>query len=423
MAITVHTQPETHTPGYNHQNFEFSSTNTAQTNFTFSCAVLVDRLIDYNTYTGDTITDEIDPRPTNSRAHYNPQRTVESHINPVFDPTILSFDYSNFGGASRVLWSVQEKYGSPPTLQGTLSSGYYYVWNSAYQTKDFASFTYSTTTAAKDLTLVPSNLDTIHYNQRYLFKTWHRGFSTRNLRYLSLTCFDSTGATIQDAVLENNFYDTSTANTLVNMSRNLISLNCSPYGFNNFTGTITSQSVAGALVPTNTASYSFYFYAAAPIISNISSSVYTVNIDDFCSKGFDRYVLHFLNRLGNYDSFTFHLLSDQMSEKKTSDYKKLIYDPNISPQGYNTYDRDINNYSTVVTNKLTLNSDWVTDAQAIWLKDLVMSPVVYIEDEDNNLYACTITDKSYKTSQKINQRLTNITLNVEYAFEDVRQRG
>lgn len=422
MAITVITQPETHTPAYNHQNFEFSSTNTAQTNFTLSCAVRVDAYQGGVVTSGDTITDEIDPRPSDSRVHYNPQRTVESYVHPEFFPTITDFQQSIDGAISRVLWSVQEKYGSPPTLQGTLSSGYYYVWNSAYQTKDFASFTYSTSTVAKDLTLVPSLNDTIHYDQKYLMKTWHRGFSTRDLRYLSLTCYNSAGATVQDAVLENASYDTTVANTIVGMSRNHITFNCSPEGFNSYTGAITSQSVVGDLVPSTTAYYSFFFYPANPLV--VSSNTYTVTISDFCNKGFTRYVLHFLNRLGNFDSYTFHLLSEQSAEKKTLDYKKLLYTPAVTPQGYYIYDRDEKNYSTLITNKITVNSDWLTDAKAIWLKDLVMSPVVYLETVgSSDLMAVKITDTSYKTSQKVNQRLTSLTLQLEYSFEDIRQRG
>ena len=119
-------------------------------------------------------------------------------------------------------------------------------------------------------------------------------------------------------------------------------------GLNNFTGTIVSQSVAGALVPTTTSYYTINSSLTNPV-GTANSNTNTIYIDDFCNKGFDRYVLHFLNKLGNYDSFTFSLKSTSTTDKETSMYKKIPY--TLSASNYYRYEKytsDTVIYNTVL---------------------------------------------------------------------------
>lgn len=418
MAITILSSPGTHTPAYNNQYFVASSTNSGQTNFKYKVTVEIN-----NGYYNPNVTLKIPARPDNSKLYFDPKPLAKSYISSPFHNTNTDFfcaDADDNSEIKKVTIGIDEEYGSPVSAFSGVSASYY-IWNASYNNIDFADFTYATTTKAKDLTLTPSLADTIHYDQKYLFKSWERGFSTRNLRYLSLTCFDSSGNTVQDAVIENALYDTTIASTA--FIRNWIGLNCSPYGFNNFTGSITSQSQPGLLVPTNTAYYSFYFYSVAPIISNISSNVHTVYIDDYCSK-YSRYVLHFLNRLGNYDSFTFNLLSRYKTDKETSEYKKIPYELNGSNvYRYEKYTNDTVTYNTILTNKWTLNTDWIDNDKATWLRDLFASPEVRLENESGDIIAVKCTVKSYETKQQVNDKMFNFTIEIENALQDVRQGG
>lgn len=416
MALTLIDSPDTHTPCYNPQTFIFSSTNTAQPNFTYYFILTINGIV---------ITRNIDANPIDNLFYFDAQKNAESHCKNEFYPTILDFQYSLDGAIRKVDWSIQEKYGTPPVLQGAATTGTYYVWNAAYKTIDFPSYSYAAGSLAKDLTLCPSLTDTIHYDQKWLFKTWHRGFASSNLRYMNLKCYDSSGALIQDAILLNQFYDVT-----VGYVRNYIMLNCSPYGLNNFFGgAIVSQSVAGLLVPTNT-----YYYTMVMSATNFgaaNTNLYTVYIDDFCSR-YNRYVLHFLNKLGNYDSFTFNMLSRETSENKKSTYKKFAARKIGSSYTYYPYDSDTVNYSTVITRKLLLNSDIITDAQMAWLDDLLHSSSIFLETPDDltvvgdqrALYAVELTNSGpFERKKKVNDKIFSLTLEVQYSFEDVRQRG
>jgi hypothetical protein len=419
MALTLVDSPDTHTPCYNPQGFIFSSTNTAQANFTYHFILTIN---------GVVITRDIDANPIDNLFYFDAQKNAESHCKNEFWPTILDFQFSLDGAIRQIDWSIQEKYGTPPALQGAATTGTYYVWNAAYKTIDFPSYAFGTTTIAKDLTLVPSNIDTIHFDQKYLYKTWHRGFSTRNIRYLSVTAFDSAGATLQTTIIENAWY---TPVTGANYVKNYIIANVSPYGLNNFWGAAIISKSAPLLdvIPANTAQYSMYFYETTPL--TVASSLYTVNIDSFCSR-YDRYVLHFLNKLGNYDSFTFNMLNRETSENKQSEYKKFAARKIGSSYTYYPYDSETVNYSTVITRRILLNSDIITDAQMNWLDELLHSPSIYLETPDDTtvvgdqraLYAVKLTNRGpFERKKKVNDKIFNLTLEVQYSFEDIRQRG
>lgn len=424
MAITILSSPGTHTPTYNNQFIVASSTNSGQTNFKYKVTVEIN-----NGYYNQNTTFKIPARPDNSKLYFDPKPITRNYITSPFHNTETDFivaDVDDSSELKKVTIGIDEEYGSPVSAFSGVSSSYY-IWNASYNNIDFADFVYATSSVCKDLTLSPSLTDTIHYDQKYLMKAWHRGFSTGNLRYMRLKCYDSSGSNIQTAILENVYYDTSNP---LSYFRNWIGLNCSPYGFNNITGgAIVSQSAVGLLVPTTTSYYTIE--GSATNFGTATINMATVYIDDYCSK-YNRYVLHFLNRLGNYDSFTFNLLSRYKTDKETSEYKKIPYSLNASNvYRYEKYTNDTVTYNTVLTNKWTLNTDWINDAQATWLRDLFASPEVRLEipDDANTigdqsaLIAVKCTLKSYETKQQVNDKSFNFVIEIENALQDVRQGG
>lgn len=409
MAITINSKPAAHTPGYNPQLFVATSTNYNQTNFKYVVTV---RAQSTATTAAIEYTEKYSPRPDNGKLYLDTQRLVDASIKNEFYPTITDFQFSLDGAIVSVVVGIDEEYGSP--VSGfTGASGSYQAWNAAYTTRDFSTYTYAVGTASKDLTLAPSLTETININQRYLFKTWHRGFSSLELRNLQVRCYNSAGILIQHTTFLNQFWDTTL------YRHNYIIGNMSPYALNNSTAVITYQLVATDVIPSNTSYYTLTFEDNT---ANISSNLYRVDIDSNCYK-YDRYILHFLNRLGNYDSFTFSLLNRKTSNKKIQEYKKNPFELVSNVLTYYNYKSDSKNYSTTIINNITLNSDWITDAQATWLKELFNSPSVILEDIGNNLYAVKVTDTNYETKQKINDRIFNVTINLEYEYQDIRQRG
>lgn len=412
MSVTIVTMAGLHTPAYNNQYLVASSTNVAQTNFKY----IVNIQINGGTYVDD-VQLKLPKRPDNSYLYYDPSRIVRSQIKSVFELSTNDFFYPSINVPSefkKVTIGIDEEYGSPVSGFAGASSTYY-IWNGSYASQDFADFTYATTSKVKDLTLSPSLTDTIKFEQKYLMKSWHRGFGTANIRYMNVKSYDSSGNLIQSAILLNQFYDAAGG-----YFRNYISLNCSPYALNNISGAaLVSTTVATDVIPSNTAYYTFQF--SDTNFGTTTSNLNTVNIDTYCSK-YTRYVLHFLNSLGCWDSYTFNKLSRQNTDKETDQYKQIPYKLNSSNKYAYTKDTDDTIvYNTVLTNKWTLNSGYINDAKASWLKDLITSPQIRLESISGDIIAVKCTLKNYETKKKVNDKLFNITIELENALQDVRQ--
>lgn len=420
MAITIVSMPEEYTPAYNEQYIVASGTNTAQTNFKYVVTLTID---------GAALpSQKFPPRPDNSFLYYNPQRIVEAYIKNDYqfdiDKPTMATD-----SIKKIIVSVTEEYGSPVSgFTGT--SGDYYAWNASYQAHDFAAYTYTAGTLMKALTLAPvspqvaaiPSSDTINYNTKYLMKSWLMPFGTglANAGYqLEVVCYDAANNLIQDTWIYNSYY----IGTIPN--RYIVNVNCSPYGLNliktNNPGNIISQyDPLLDVVPATTVRYLYKWFNPTPTVNSIQHEVI---INDFCSIH-DLYILHFLNRLGNYDSFTFNLVSIDETKKETKEYRNNpMYLDTTNDLVYVNSKSDRQNYNTVLTNKLTLNSDWVNDVQYAWLKDMFTSPSIKLEDANGNLFAVTCTMKDYKKRKVVNDKIFNVTIEVEFDYQDIRQRG
>lgn len=145
-------------------------------------------------------------------------------------------------------------------------------------------------------------------------------------------------------------------------------------------------------------------------------SIYRFNI--VCEPKYETYTVHFLNRFGGYESRYF----TKVSRRKIEIEKKDIGTPGYSIQSDGTplyfnsakaYQETRAVYSSSWKEKLTLNTDILTDAEYAWLEDMILSPIVLIEIEDY-IYPVVISDNNYEPRKVINDDLTNLTINIEF---------
>ena len=127
--------------------------------------------------------------------------------------------------------------------------------------------------------------------------------------------------------------------------------------------------------------------------------------------------MHFLNRLGGYESYTFSKVSKRAIDITKKDFTKLKYtiDSNGDMQyssGYVMNDDAVTYYGNF-KERLELNCDWLTQDQLAWLSELVKSPQVYIE-ENGYLVPFKITDQSFEFKQRASDRNFNLKIAGEY---------
>ena len=76
-------------------------------------------------------------------------------------------------------------------------------------------------------------------------------------------------------------------------------------------------------------------------------------------------------------------------------------------------------YYNEMTQVTTLNSNFITEEEAQWLKQLINSPRVWMFD--TQLIPINVRTSEYEQKYHINNKVFNLTLEVEHSFIDKAQ--
>lgn len=147
----------------------------------------------------------------------------------------------------------------------------------------------------------------------------------------------------------------------------------------------------------------------------------TYRFDLVCNPIYEAFNIHFLNKYGGFESKVFDKVSRKTINIEKKDFGRLPYTVNSSGEvsyksSNNVYNESRSVYASQYKERMTLNSDLLTDAEYTWLQELVVSPMVYLE-EDGNFYPCVITENNYEPKKVINDELTNLTINIEFGVQ------
>jgi hypothetical protein len=174
----------------------------------------------------------------------------------------------------------------------------------------------------------------------------------------------------------------------------------------------------------------------SPLVINLSSpglivsgltGFYRVSFDSFstykqfnlvCEPRYEVFTMHFMNRFGGFESRNFTKVSRKTIEIDRKEYARSPYEIDMSgvvsyTNSNNAYHESRSVYGSLYREKMTLNTDLLTDAEYMWLGDLVVSPLAYIEIL-GYFYPVVITETNYEYRKQINDKLTNLTINIEF---------
>jgi hypothetical protein len=141
----------------------------------------------------------------------------------------------------------------------------------------------------------------------------------------------------------------------------------------------------------------------------------TIDVDSSCAN-YEVYRLHWLNSMGGFDAFNFTMVSTESVEIENKEYKK------VQALGYQKTDRLKTKYFTKLTERITLNSDLLTDAESAALEQLVVSPVVMLETSATTYVPVNIVANNYvKRKYEQGRQIPNLQIAIEYSFDNYRQ--
>jgi len=237
--------------------------------------------------------------------------------------------------------------------------------------------------------------------------------SNTTLEYFKIKLYDESGVQLgADITIDN--VDANGGNTTWNSAtkNQLLHLGCFPANLKNWSSVFLA----------NTTNLSFYLVEAFNISNTSISDRYTININCPTLKGYEPIRLTWLNQWGAWDYYTFNMKSTKTISTKGSTYQQLAgtwNDSIYSPSGYKGGKKA---FRVNATEKISMNTDFVNEAESEWFEELINSPEVYILEGFESTVSTTqllnqyVTPARLTTSNFTRKTVANDKL-IQYTFE------
>tara|TARA_R100000655_G_scaffold107229_1_gene157394 strand:+ start:1407 stop:2867 length:1461 start_codon:yes stop_codon:yes gene_type:complete len=180
-----------------------------------------------------------------------------------------------------------------------------------------------------------------------------------------------------------------------------------------------------ALVTAGTIQGGYYTFRA--YTTGVISRTYRINVNCPDGKGYEPIRLAWLNQWGTWDYYTFRKKSVKAVSTNRTTYTQMNGTWNDSTYKIDGYKGGRKNFRVNATERITVNSDFVTEAEAAWFEELVNSTEVYIINKfDSGELANTITNKYVEpvlitTSDYTRKTIANDKL-MQYTFQLERNK-
>lgn len=145
----------------------------------------------------------------------------------------------------------------------------------------------------------------------------------------------------------------------------------------------------------------------------------TYRFDIICEPVYEPIPIHFLNSLGGFETKLFTKVSRYTVDIQRNSFGKQRF--KVGSDGvaqYSTssrvYFESTSVYAAQYTEKKMFNTDLLNDDEYAWLSDLLLSPMVYIEEPNGDFNPIAIVETSYERKKVVNDDLTNLTITIQY---------
>lgn len=406
MAITVYNTPASYAPAYNQMIFTLSSTNVTQTNFRYIADIYVNGSSDYTRL-------EVGKNPTNSSGVFDISGIVQNYLSRDAEDNTTTFKQCE---NSIVSYEVKfgEQYGASSGITNytNLTSSTGYAYNGVFDPLTFLDYSVNKyvlqNSSSQFLSDYPSKFETRTGEKMIL------GFMTdaaNEANTLEIISYIDEGAVSKTVTILNPY------RSLTNIKDRSINVRVDI----DFINSLVLGDLNSGTVPVLLNNWEYYDIR----IKNSGGTIVSETIriypgEDICSK-YDPIRFKFMNNYGKYDYYTFTGAKTKNTNIKRNTYKSNPNEWSGVNYNYSRMSRGLNQYETILDDTITINSDWITEAESVWLEQLITSPDVYIY-EGSNLVSVNITNSSYETKYEASQQLFNLVISFTYSQNRKRQR-
>jgi hypothetical protein len=149
----------------------------------------------------------------------------------------------------------------------------------------------------------------------------------------------------------------------------------------------------------------------------------TVNINFNCTKN-NPVMIHFLNSMGGFESFLFSGVNRVNTNIERNAINKLGLTTTLTASGLDrgvVISRVANsiiaegkvNYNNTMTHKMRLISDYVSETDFLWLRELLASPLVYAQiDNNTTMIPVTIETSDWAEKKQGADKIFNLEIDI-----------
>ena len=193
-----------------------------------------------------------------------------------------------------------------------------------------------------------------------------------NLDYIRLQYKDSSGSQIGTENIEKNSANGGWGAVSSSIFYRMFFFGCFPANLQNWSSTFN------ALVSAGTIQGGSIVIQAFDDSGNKIAKQYTININCSNLKGYESIRLCWLNQWGAWDYYTFTQKSVRSISTKGSTYEQLAGSWNEAAYRVDSYKGGKKAFRVNATEKITMNSDFVSESENDMFEELINSPEVYI---------------------------------------------
>ena len=236
-----------------------------------------------------------------------------------------------------------------------------------------------------------------------------------NVSYIKLIYKNSSNVQIGTENITRNYGNGAYTNFGSEIRKRIVYFGCFPANLQNWSSTFQ------ALVSAGTIQGGSIEVRAFDVSDNEISKTYTININCPNLKGYESIRLCWLNQWGAWDYYTFTQKSIRSISTKGSTYEQLAGTWNEAAYRVDSYKGGKKSFRVNATEKITMNSDFVSESENDMFEELINSPEVYILDgyqTDGALSALNQYVKPVRltTSSFVKKTVANDKL-IQYTFE------
>ena len=375
MSTTITTTPQQPTPAANKAIYVVSGTLIAEPNYRY--------VADIKQQSGALLARlKCDKLPSTNEGFFNVSDIVKTLIVPAKPNPVAGWQDAAI--AARYTATFMEEYGTPPVVATgvtTIASGI--VWKAYFNQQaipNTSTYLGIEDVMGKLLSNRPAAYDMRSDQNEFITALKDSAVEFAAEIFYPTRSFAVVG-TLTDAMLSASF-------------------NMGPAGLLALTSGQTSDGLAGNVgFPNVGQSY------VVEISLGENTFGYTITINDCVN--YPQQLVYFRNALGGVDSYNF-----KMKNRKAIGAERSTYNRNSDVYGTTVFDSI---WQTQYTERVDLNSDWLTDAEFVWLQEMFLTSELWVLQNGVLIEAVMIpTEYRLNTRQvdKLNQ--INFAINIAY---------